>query len=272
MDLLEKENRELREEVTTLRDMIYEIVSMPVLVAPISVPQHYIPIGFPWDMPPNFVPEGNQPEIPLAQPVMLVPSPVVNVVAYVEEPVFHVDKSETVGVSLRMDEFQVQFKAMHKEIQDLRGKGMFGKNAHDLCLVPHMKISHKLRVLDFEKYKGNFCPMIHLVMYACKISTHIDNHQFLIHYFQDSLSGATLKCYMGLDSTQIQKFNDLGEAFVFQYKYNVDMAPDRDQLHAMSYKEKETFKEYTQRWHEILAQVSPLLEVKRNEKVVFEDV
>ncbi|KAI5408487.1 hypothetical protein KIW84_054364 [Lathyrus oleraceus] len=48
---------------------------------------------------------------------------------------------------------------------------------------------------------------------------------------------------MGLDSANIQSFNDLGEAFVKQYKYNMDMAPDRDQLRAMSQKDKETFKD-----------------------------
>lgn len=49
---------------------------------------------------------------------------------------------------------------------------------------------------------------------------------------------------MGLDRNQIKTFNDLGEAFMKQYKYNIDMAPDRDQLRAMSQKDKETFKEY----------------------------
>lgn len=43
---------------------------------------------------------------------------------------------------------------------------------------------------------------------------------------------------MGLDSTQIRTFNDLGETFIRQYKYNVDMEPDRDQLRAMSQKDK----------------------------------
>lgn len=81
-------------------------------------------------------------------------------------------------------------------------------------------------------------------MYARKMSTQIDNHQLLIHYFQDSLTSAALKWYMGLDSTQIHTVNDLGEAFVHQYKYNVDMALDQDQLRAMSQNNKETFKDY----------------------------
>ena len=67
---------------------------------------------------------------------------------------------------------------------------------------------------------------------------------------------------MGLDSPQIRNFNDIGEAFVRRYNYNVDMAPDRDQLCDMSQKEKETFKQYAHRWHEIVAQVSPPLEEK----------
>ena len=45
------------------------------------------------------------------------------------------------------------------------------------------------------------------------------------------------------------------------------MAPDRDQLRAMSQKEKETFKEYAQRWHEIAAQISPPLEAKELTKI-----
>ncbi|KAI5384770.1 hypothetical protein KIW84_071675 [Lathyrus oleraceus] len=58
-------------------------------------------------------------------------------------------------------------------------------------------------------------------MYACKMSTQTNNDQLLIHYFQDSLSGAALRWYMGLDSANIRSFNDLGEAFVKQYKYNI---------------------------------------------------
>lgn len=44
---------------------------------------------------------------------------------------------------------------------------------------------------------------------------------------------------MGLDSAGIRTFNDLGEAFVKQYKYNIDIEPDRDQLSSMSQKNKE---------------------------------
>ena len=64
---------------------------------------------------------------------------------------------------------------------------------------------------------------------------------------------------MGLDSSNICTFNDLGEAFIKQYKYNMFMAPDRDQLRAMAQKDKESFKEYVQHWHKVAAQVVPLM-------------
>lgn len=110
----------------------------------------------------------------------------------------------------------------------MRGNDQFGKNAHDLCLVPNVKNPHMFKVPKFVNYKGISCPLSRMVMYTRKTSPQTDNHQLIIHYFQDSLTGGALKWYMGLDSTQIQIFNDLGEAFVCQYKYNVDMAPDRD--------------------------------------------
>lgn len=45
------------------------------------------------------------------------------------------------------------------------------------------------------------------------------------------------------------------------------MAPDRDQIRSMSRKDKETLKEYAQRWCKIAAQVSPPLEEKEMTKL-----
>ena len=75
---------------------------------------------------------------------------------------------------------------------------------------------------------------------------------------------------MELDSASIRTFNDLGEAFVKQYKYNVFMTPDREQLKSMSQKDKETFKEYAQRWRNWLPR-SLLLWRKKNDKDLLEN-
>jgi hypothetical protein len=104
------------------------------------------------------------------------------------------------------------------------------------------------------------------------MSTQTDDDELLIHYFQDSLTGVALRWYMGLDSASIHTFNDLGEAFVKKYKYNVDMAPDRDQLRSLSQKDKETFKEYAQRWRELAAQITPPLEEKEMTKIFLKNL
>ena len=79
MDDLEEENRELREEVSTLKEslerlnvviesmttaqnqqmtVISKMVSAPISEVPINSPLYNMPKGFPWGMPVNFMPEG----------------------------------------------------------------------------------------------------------------------------------------------------------------------------------------------------------------------
>jgi len=64
---------------------------------------------------------------------------------------------------------------------------------------------------------------------------------------------------MHLEPTRISSWKDLVDAFLKQYKYNMDMAPDRMQLQNMAKQISETFKEYAQRWRELAAQVEPPL-------------
>ena len=127
----------------------------------------------------------------------------------------------------------------------------------DMCLVPNLVLPPKFKAPEFEKYKGHSCPKSHLMMYFRKMSAHAKNDKLLIHCFQDSLSGASLKWYMGLEKGHISSWVDLADAFMNQYKYNLDMAPDRRQLQTMSKRDKESFKEYAQRWREMAAQVDP---------------
>ena len=120
-------------------------------------------------------------------------------------------------------------------------------------------IPPKFKVPKFGKYKGTSCPRNHLTMYCRKMATHAGVEKLLMHFFQDNLADTTLNWYMRLKPTRIRSWNDLMDAFLKKYKYNVDMAPDRLQLQNMSKKNSETFKEYAQRWRELAAQVEPPL-------------
>jgi len=131
-------------------------------------------------------------------------------------------------------------------------------NAAGLCLVLDVVIPPKFKVPEFEKYKGATCPKSHLIMYCRKMAAHAQDEKLLMHFFQDSLAGMSLNWYMHLESTRVRSWKDLVDAFLKQYKYNIDMAPDR-MLQNMAKKRTETFKEYAQRWRELSAQVAPPL-------------
>ncbi|KAI5391446.1 hypothetical protein KIW84_076310 [Lathyrus oleraceus] len=235
MEHLEQENRDLKNEISHLTAMMESVLAAQSQSSPTpatSPPQRTV-IS---EVATSTIPATAAhfaPNMPVG-PVMSVPPPVVHMLPRVEDTIYHYEPSEGPDVYEKMDEMKDQFLELQKELKTLRGKDLFGKSVAELCLVPNVKILVKFKVPDFEKYKGNTCPLCPLVMYARKMSTQTNNDQLLIHYFQDSLIGAALRWHMGLDSASIHTFNDLGEAFVKQYKYNVDMAPDMDQLSAPS--------------------------------------
>ncbi|XP_050909152.1 uncharacterized protein LOC127122923 [Lathyrus oleraceus] len=151
------------------------------------------------------------------------------------------------------------YQLLDDRIRAIEGFSSFGIDARDLCLVPNVVLPQKFKVPDLPKYKGLSCPRSHLTMYCRKMALHIDNDNLLIHCFQDSLTGASLDWYMSLERLKIRPWRDLSEAFLKQYKYNLDMAPTMFQLQNQSQRSNETFKEYAQRWREMESRVRPAL-------------
>ncbi|KAI5396217.1 hypothetical protein KIW84_062430 [Lathyrus oleraceus] len=127
------------------------ISTVPVTAA------HFVsamPAGFPWGMPPNFVPEGfahTFASMPASSPVMSVPPPIVHTLPRVEDTIYHSEPSEGPDVYEKMDEMKDQFLELRKELKTLRGKDLFWKSAAELCLVPNVKIPVKFKVPDLEK-------------------------------------------------------------------------------------------------------------------------
>ena len=130
-------------------------------------------------------------------------------------------------------------------------------NMAKLCRVPDMVIPPKLKVSDFDKYKGTTCPKNHLKMYGKKMGAYVKNEKLLMHFFHENLTGAAVTWYTNLEASRVHSWKDLMVAFIRQYQYNSDMAPDRMQLQNMCKKEHEYFKEYAQRWRDLAAQVAP---------------
>jgi hypothetical protein len=83
--------------------------------------------------------------------------------------------------------------------------------------------SQKFRVPEFVKYIGTQCLVTHLKAYYNKMYEVVYDEKLLIHFFQDNLSDATFIWYMWLDNTKVKKWKDLVNAFIRQYKFNMDV-------------------------------------------------
>jgi hypothetical protein len=81
----------------------------------------------------------------------------------------------------------------------------------------------------------------------------------LIYFFQDSLISSVLSWYMTLYNTRVNKWSDLAYAFLKQYKFNIDIAPDRTSLMVMKKSNKKIVMECTYKWKTKAMHVQPPL-------------
>ena len=123
-----------------------------------------------------------------------------------------------------------KYRMLEERLKAVEGQGVLGMDITDLGLVPGVRVPPKFKVPSFDKYTGATCPRTHVKSYYRKMSVYSEDERMLMHFFQDSLTGAPLEWYMQLERTYIRNWRDLVEAFVKQYQYNVDMAPNRTQL------------------------------------------
>ncbi|XP_050909396.1 uncharacterized protein LOC127123192 [Lathyrus oleraceus] len=134
-----------------------------------------------------------------------------------------------------------------------------GLDAVEMCLVPGVVIPAKFKVPDFEKYKGSNDPRTHIRAYCHKMAAYSDDDTLLMHFFQDSLSGASLDWYMQLEGNHLWMWREMAKAFLKHYQYNTNMTPNHTQLQNLMQQSEDTFKEYAQRWRELAARVQPPL-------------
>jgi hypothetical protein len=70
-------------------------------------------------------------------------------------------------------------------------------------------------------------------MYGNKMEKSIHDKRLIIYFFNESLSSATLSWYIHLDNNEIIRWKDLVDAFIRQYKFNMDATPNRSSLQTM---------------------------------------
>ena len=143
------------------------------------------------------------------------------------------------------EEAQRKLELIEERLKIMEGSDLHSLvDANKMSLVPDLILPTKFKVPTFDKYDGTKCPSSHLYMYCQKMTGHTSNDKLLIHCFQDSLTGSATKWYNQLSKDQIRLWMDLAKAFLVQYKYMTDSAPDRISLQNMEKKTTETFQEY----------------------------
>ncbi|PKI40361.1 hypothetical protein CRG98_039250 [Punica granatum] len=86
----------------------------------------------------------------------------------------------------------------------------------DCSLFPGMRLPSKFKIPEFKTYQGTTDPRHHLRHYRGKMLQYWDHEEFIIHSFQDSLSGSALDWFMGVYYSHLlahtSSFSDLIEA------------------------------------------------------------
>ena len=116
--------------------------------------------------------------------------------------------------------------------------------AVEVCLVPNIIVPKNFRIPKFIKYTGLEFPNTHLRSYWNKMAEVIYDDRMLIYFFQESLTGFALSWYMRLDNIKIKTWKNLVDAFLKQYKFNLEIAPNRTILTGMEKENQESVRAY----------------------------
>jgi len=151
-----------------------------------------------------------------------------------------------------------KLSALEERLRAIEGLNMYGSvDVASLRLVPDVVVPPKFKVPDFDKYTGNSDPRIHLATYIAKMCALTEDDRLLIHFFHESLSGAALRWCIQLDRSKLRSWKDLADTFLKPYKFNCDVALTRRDLQNLVQRDRESFKEYAQRWREKAAEIYP---------------
>ena len=113
------------------------------------------------------------------------------------------------------NEVQQKLELIEERLKAMEGSDVYGLvDAYKMSLVPDLVLPPKFKVPTFDKYDGTKCPSAHLYMYCRKMIGYTSNDKLLIHCFQDSLSGSTIRWYNLLSRVQIKSWTDLAKDFL----------------------------------------------------------
>ena len=156
------------------------------------------------------------------------------------------------------EEMTQRVKSLEQRLKNMQGlAGQKSVAFKDLCMFPDVHLPPGFKTPKFEKYDGHGDPIAHLKRYCNQLRGAGRNEELLMAYFGESLTGGASEWFMDQDTSRWYVWDDMAQAFVKQFQYNIDIAPDRISLSNLKKKPSESFREYAIKWREQAARVKP---------------
>lgn len=118
-----------------------------------------------------------------------VPPPVINPLVIEiddQQDAFFSSRSGSIydDIGLPTAEVENKVRDIEQKLKVMEGFNVIGTYSAEICLVPNVRIPVKLKVPDFEKYKGESDSRIHIRAYYRKMVAYSNDDRFLIIYFK----------------------------------------------------------------------------------------
>ncbi|XP_070004659.1 uncharacterized protein [Nicotiana sylvestris] len=153
----------------------------------------------------------------------------------VEKPVKNVEQEEVIR----------KVKSMEQSFRNMHGLGNQVSVAYkDLCPLPDVQLPAGFKMPKFDLYEGRGDPVDHLRGFCSKMRGSGGKDELLIAYFGQSLNGSALEWYTRQDPGRWYTWDDLAQAFIGHFQYNLEIVPDRLSLLKLEKKPAESFREF----------------------------
>ncbi|XP_075081348.1 uncharacterized protein LOC142166305 [Nicotiana tabacum] len=156
------------------------------------------------------------------------------------------------------EEMTQRVKSLEQRLKNMQGlAGQKSVAFKDLCMFPDVHLPPGFKTPKFEKYDGHGDPIAHLKRYCNQLRGAGRNEELLMAYFGESLTGVASEWFMDQDTSRWYVWDDMTQASVKQFQYNIDIAPDCNSLSNLKKKPIESFMDYAIKWREQAARVKP---------------
>ena len=109
---------------------------------------------------------------------------------------------------------------------------------------------------SLDKFDGTGCLKAHLKMYTKALQPLGATEELLTQMFQNTFTNPAFRWFLNLEDSLIRTWEDIGNEFYKQYKYNTKVDITRRDLGTTKQKPKETFSVFITRRRAKVAQMT----------------